>query len=51
MARELTPEQLAHLQALTRDAVETRTLTADADGKAQLAVPMRTYDVVLIDVD
>ena len=47
----LTPEQLAHLQALTRDAGETRTLTADADGKAQLAVPMRTYDVVLIDVD
>lgn len=46
----LDTAQLARLNALTQDQAETATVVAGQDGKARLSVPMRTYDVVLIEV-
>ena len=45
----LSPEQLAQLQALTTDAPEVRAVTVGADGLARLDLPMRAYDVVLVE--
>lgn len=50
MPAELTAEQLAALQAETVDAPETVTLEADTGGVAELTVPMKTYDVVLVEM-
>jgi xylan 1,4-beta-xylosidase len=45
----LTPDQLAELDALTRDFPETaRTVEIGADGRFALPVEMRTNDVVLV---
>lgn len=45
----LTPDQLAELQALTRDLPETeRTVEIGADGRFSLPVAMSTNDVVLV---
>lgn len=43
----LTADQLAQLQALTRDEPEVFTVTVGADGRARLELPMKAYDVVL----
>jgi xylan 1,4-beta-xylosidase len=45
----LSPEQLAALQALTTDAPEVRTVEVGRDGRARLVLPMRAYDVVLVE--
>jgi xylan 1,4-beta-xylosidase len=47
---ELTPEQVGELHALTRDDPELQTLEVDASGAARLSVPLREYDVVLVDL-
>jgi len=45
----LTAEQLTHLTALTRDRPETdRVMRSGADGKVEIAVPMRSNDIVLV---
>jgi xylan 1,4-beta-xylosidase len=47
--KSLTPEQLAHLQALTRDAPETvRDVRVGPDGRAAVDLPMRSNDVALV---
>lgn len=46
----LTPEQLATLQGLTRDEPVPVAFTADRDGRATIMVPMKVYDVVLVEV-
>ena len=43
----LTADQLAQLQALTRDEPEVFTVSVGADGRARLELPMKAYDVVL----
>jgi xylan 1,4-beta-xylosidase len=47
---ELTPAQVAEFHALTRDEPELRTLEIDAAGSGALAIPMREYDVVLVEL-
>jgi xylan 1,4-beta-xylosidase len=47
----LDAAQLRRLQDLTRDAPAVRTIRVGTDGRAQLSVPMRTYDVVLVEVE
>jgi xylan 1,4-beta-xylosidase len=47
---KLTPEQVGELHALTRDEPELQTLEVDTSGRGQLTVPLREYDVVLIDL-
>ncbi|MGV7208912.1 GH39 family glycosyl hydrolase [Oxalobacteraceae bacterium A2-2] len=44
----LDSKQLAQLQSLTADRPETRTVRADARGRAVLTIPMRRNDVVLV---
>jgi len=47
--KNLTQEQLTHLEALTRDLAETdRTVRSGADGKVEITVPMRSNDIVLL---
>jgi xylan 1,4-beta-xylosidase len=46
----LTPGQRQQLQAATMDKPEIRTVTAGADGHATVAFPMRTNDVVLVEL-
>ena len=47
--QRLTPEQLAHLQALTRDTPETRReVRVGPDGVAAVALPMRSNDVAVV---
>jgi xylan 1,4-beta-xylosidase len=48
----LSAEQLGQLTALTRDLPETdRLVRSGADGKAEIAVPMRTNDIVLLKLE
>ncbi|HTV23673.1 MAG TPA: hypothetical protein VMG12_33515, partial [Polyangiaceae bacterium] len=47
---KLTPAQVADLQALTRDDPELQTLEVGDAGVARLSVPLREYDIVLVDV-
>jgi len=46
----LTPQQVADLQALTLDEPEVRTVQIGAGGSGLLTVPMRQYDVVLVEL-
>jgi xylan 1,4-beta-xylosidase len=46
----LSAAQMDELQALVRDEPERQSLTIGADRAAQLSVPLREYDVVLIDL-
>jgi xylan 1,4-beta-xylosidase len=46
----LTPGQRQQLQAATMDKPELRTVTAGTDGQATVAFPMRTNDVVLVEL-
>jgi xylan 1,4-beta-xylosidase len=46
----LTAAQIDELHALTRDEPVVEKLEVDAGGAAQLKVPLREYDVVLVDV-
>jgi xylan 1,4-beta-xylosidase len=47
--KNLTQEQLTHLNALTRDSPETeRVVRSGADGKVEIMVPMRSNDIVLV---
>jgi xylan 1,4-beta-xylosidase len=47
--KNLTSEQLGHLTELTRDLPETdRVVRSGADGKVEIAVPMRSNDIVLV---
>jgi xylan 1,4-beta-xylosidase len=47
---QLTPAQVDELHALTRDEPELQTLRVDGSGTAQLTVPLREYDVLLVDL-
>ena len=47
--QSLTAMQLAHLTALTRDLPETdRVVSSGAGGEVEIAVPMRSNDIVLV---
>ena len=46
----LTEAQLRHLEALTADRAVVRTIRVGRDGKAQLALPMRDHDVVMVEI-
>lgn len=47
--KDLTPQQIAHLDYLTRDAPEREeTVVADKDGAVRVRVAMRSNDVVLV---
>jgi len=48
--KSLTSDQLAKLQALTVDKPETRTVKVAANGTANVQVPMRVNDVVLVKI-
>jgi len=49
--KDLTAEQVAHLNALTRDLPETdKVLRSGPTGTVELAVPMNSNDVVLVEV-
>ncbi len=48
--KTLTGDQLAKLQALTVDKPETRTVKVAANGTANVQVPMRVNDVVLVKI-
>jgi len=48
--KTLTSDQLAKLQALTVDKPETRTVKVVAKGTANVKVPMRVNDVVLVKI-
>ncbi|KGF81496.1 beta-xylosidase [Massilia sp. JS1662] len=48
--KTLTSDQLAKLQALTVDKPETRTVKVAANGTANVQVPMRVNDVVLVKI-
>ncbi|MFN3668214.1 MAG: GH39 family glycosyl hydrolase [Brevundimonas sp.] len=48
---ELTPDQLAALQALTTDEPVLQTVEVGADGRATLTLPMRDHDVVMVELD
>ena len=48
--KTLAADQLAKLQALTVDKPETRTVKVAANGTANLQVPMRANDVVLVKI-
>jgi xylan 1,4-beta-xylosidase len=52
MPASLSAQQLAGLQALTRDAAETdRTLTIGKSGAMATHIPMRSNDVILVTLD
>ena len=46
----LTSAQVDELHALTRDEPELQVLQIDASGTAQLTLPLREYDVLLVDL-
>lgn len=46
----LDAAQVEALQALTEDEAEDQTLVVGEDGRATLSVPMRMYDVVMVEV-
>nr|WP_052025142.1 beta-xylosidase [Asticcacaulis sp. AC466] len=47
--KSLTPDQIAHMNALTRDAPETaRNITVAKSGTASVALDMRSNDIVLV---
>ena len=48
---ELDAAQLQRLNDLTRDTPKVRSVTVGADGRGRLNVPMKTYDVVLVEID
>ena len=48
--KTLTSEQLAQLQALTVDKPETKSVKVGANGAANVQVPMRANDVVLVKI-
>ena len=48
--KSLSASQLQQLQAMTTDRAEMRSLVVAKDGSASLSVPMRTNDVVLVEV-
>jgi xylan 1,4-beta-xylosidase len=48
--KTLTGEQLAQLQALTVDKPETKSVKVGANGAANVQVPMRANDVVLVKI-
>ena len=43
--------QLQRLNDLTRDTPVVQSVTVGADGRGRLSVPMKTYDVVLVETD
>jgi xylan 1,4-beta-xylosidase len=47
---QLTEQQLAELQALTRDEPERQTLEIGGRGSALLTLPQREYDVILVEI-
>lgn len=47
---QLTPAQIDELHALTRDEPDLQTLQVGASGTALLTLPLRTYDVLLVDL-
>jgi xylan 1,4-beta-xylosidase len=47
----LDAAQLQRLNDLTRDTPEVQSVTVGADGRGRLSVPMKTYDVVLVEID
>lgn len=50
--KELTAEQLATLQALTRDLPETeRIVTVGSNGRADMTIAMNTNDIVLVKLE
>ncbi len=46
----LSPDELARLHALSRDPIVTQTVIVGEDGRATLSLPMRMYDVVMVEV-
>jgi xylan 1,4-beta-xylosidase len=48
--KSLTSQQLRQLQAATMDRPEIRPVVVDGNGRASVAVPMRTNDVVLVEI-
>jgi xylan 1,4-beta-xylosidase len=49
MPKELTPEQIEHLNGLTRDSPErSETVRSGKDGTVQIEVPMNSNDIVLV---
>ena len=51
MPKDLTPQQIAHLNDLTRDRPETQnTMRTSADGSLSVTVPMSSNDIVLVSV-
>jgi len=49
LPKDLNAQQIATLQDQTRDVPETvTTIAVDKDGKAQIALPMHTNDIVLV---
>lgn len=46
----LTPAQVAFLERLTRDTPETRIVQVGANGKFHWRIPIRTNDVVLVEL-
>jgi len=47
--KELTAEQIAHLNELTRDLPETRkVLRSGSDGTIEFSIPMNSNDIVLV---
>jgi xylan 1,4-beta-xylosidase len=46
----LSNDQLQQLQVTTADRPEMRTLIVDSNGIASLSIPMRSNDVVLVEV-
>ncbi|MGO9338704.1 MAG: GH39 family glycosyl hydrolase [Terracidiphilus sp.] len=50
--KELTAEQVAHLNELTRDLAETdKAVRSSSDGKIEFSVPMNSNDIVLIKLE
>ncbi len=47
----LDAAQLSRLQVLTQDEAETHAVSVGADGTGRLTLPMRPYDVVLVDIE
>jgi xylan 1,4-beta-xylosidase len=46
----LTPAQIEQLQALTLDEPEVQSVQTDGQGAAQLTLPLREYDVILVEL-
>jgi xylan 1,4-beta-xylosidase len=47
--KEMTPEQVAHLNDLTRDSPETdKVVTSSSEGTIEYSIPMNSNDVVFV---